>query len=35
LLLGRFASEESNRLLRDFLSPRLFELGLICRAEGK
>ena len=32
---GRFSTEESNRLLRDFLSPRLFELGLICRAEDK
>lgn len=32
---GRFSAEESNRLLRDFLSPRLFDLGLICRAEDK
>jgi adenosylmethionine-8-amino-7-oxononanoate aminotransferase len=32
---GRFSTEESNSLLRDFLSPRLFELGLICRAEDK
>jgi len=32
---GRFSPEESNRLLRDFLSPRLFDLGLICRAEDK
>ena len=32
---GRFSAEESGRLLRDFLSPRLFELGLICRAEDK
>jgi len=32
---GRFSTEESNRLLRDFLSPRLFDLGLICRAEDK
>jgi adenosylmethionine-8-amino-7-oxononanoate aminotransferase len=32
---GRFSAEESNNLLRDFLSPRLFELGLICRAEDK
>jgi len=32
---GRFSAEESNHLLRDFLSPRLFDLGLICRAEDK
>jgi len=32
---GRFSAEESKMLLRDFLSPRLFELGLICRAEEK
>ena len=32
---GRFSTEESNHLLRDFLSPRLFDLGLICRAEDK
>ena len=32
---GRFSSEECDRLLRDFLSPRLFELGLICRVEDK
>jgi adenosylmethionine-8-amino-7-oxononanoate aminotransferase len=32
---GRFSQEECNRLLRDFLSPRLMELGLICRAEDK
>jgi adenosylmethionine-8-amino-7-oxononanoate aminotransferase len=32
---ARFSAEESNRLLRDFLSPRLFDLGLICRAEDK
>ncbi len=32
---GRFSAQESNHLLRDFLSPRLFELGLICRAEDK
>ncbi|MCH7708920.1 MAG: aspartate aminotransferase family protein [Myxococcales bacterium] len=31
----RFSPEECNRLLRDFLSHRLFELGLICRAEDK
>lgn len=32
---GRFSHQECNRLLRDFLSGRLFELGLICRAEDK
>jgi len=32
---GRFSQEECKRLLHDFLSPRLFELGLICRAEDK
>jgi adenosylmethionine-8-amino-7-oxononanoate aminotransferase len=32
---ARFSTEESNSLLRDFLSPRLFDLGLICRAEDK
>ncbi len=32
---GRFSTAESKSLLRDFLSPRLFELGLICRAEDK
>jgi adenosylmethionine-8-amino-7-oxononanoate aminotransferase len=32
---GRFSPDECNRLLRDFLSHRLFELGLICRAEDK
>ena len=30
-----FSPEECDRLLRDFLSPRLFELGLICRVEDK
>ena len=32
---ARFSPEECDRLLRDFLSPRLFELGLICRVEDK
>jgi hypothetical protein len=32
---GRFSQEECDRLLRDFLSHRLFDLGLICRAEDK
>ena len=32
---GRFSPDECTRLLRDFLSHRLFELGLICRAEDK
>jgi adenosylmethionine-8-amino-7-oxononanoate aminotransferase len=32
---GRFSQEECDRLLRDFLSHRLLELGLICRAEDK
>jgi adenosylmethionine-8-amino-7-oxononanoate aminotransferase len=32
---GRFNQEECDRLLRDILSPRLMELGLICRAEDK
>lgn len=31
----RFSEEECKKLLQDFLSPRLFELGLICRAEDK
>ena len=30
-----FSEEECNRLLGDFLSPRLFELGLICRVDDK
>jgi adenosylmethionine-8-amino-7-oxononanoate aminotransferase len=32
---SRFSREECNRLMRDFLSHRLFELGLICRTEDK
>jgi len=31
----RFSPEECKRLMHDFLSHRLFELGLICRAEDK
>ncbi|MDQ2981877.1 MAG: aspartate aminotransferase family protein [Actinomycetota bacterium] len=30
-----FSDEESDTLLRDFLSPRLFEKGLICRADDR
>ncbi len=30
-----FTAEESERLLRGFLSPRLFEAGLICRADDR
>jgi adenosylmethionine-8-amino-7-oxononanoate aminotransferase len=30
-----FSHEESERLLRGFLSPRLFEAGLICRADDR
>jgi adenosylmethionine-8-amino-7-oxononanoate aminotransferase len=30
-----FTDEESERLLRRFLSPRLFEAGLICRADDR
>jgi adenosylmethionine-8-amino-7-oxononanoate aminotransferase len=30
-----FSDEESDSLLRDFLSPRLFEQGLICRADDR
>jgi adenosylmethionine-8-amino-7-oxononanoate aminotransferase len=30
-----FNDEESERLLRTFLSPRLFEAGLICRADDR
>ena len=30
-----FSEEESERLLRGFLSPRLFERGLICRADDR
>ncbi len=30
-----FSEEECETLLRDFLSPRLFEAGLICRADNR
>jgi adenosylmethionine-8-amino-7-oxononanoate aminotransferase len=30
-----FSDEEADLLLRDFLSPRLFEKGLICRADDR
>src|SRR5205823_10879367 len=30
-----FSDEESESLLRGFLSPRLFEKGLICRADDR
>jgi adenosylmethionine-8-amino-7-oxononanoate aminotransferase len=30
-----FTDEESEKLLRDFLSPRFFEKGLICRADDR
>ena len=30
-----FTDEESETLLRGFLSPRLFEKGLICRADDR
>jgi adenosylmethionine-8-amino-7-oxononanoate aminotransferase len=30
-----FSDEECERLLRGFLSPRLFEAGLICRADDR
>jgi adenosylmethionine-8-amino-7-oxononanoate aminotransferase len=30
-----FSDEESETVLRDFLSPRLFEAGLICRADDR
>jgi len=32
---AHFSPEECERLLRGFLSPRLFELGLICRADDR
>jgi adenosylmethionine-8-amino-7-oxononanoate aminotransferase len=32
---GSFSDEESETLLRSFLSPRLFERGLICRADDR
>jgi adenosylmethionine-8-amino-7-oxononanoate aminotransferase len=30
-----FEGDEADRLLRTLLSPRLFELGLICRADDR
>jgi adenosylmethionine-8-amino-7-oxononanoate aminotransferase len=30
-----FSEEESETILRDFLSPRLLEAGLICRADDR
>jgi adenosylmethionine-8-amino-7-oxononanoate aminotransferase len=30
-----FSQEECDRLLRGFLSPRLFERGLVCRADAR
>jgi adenosylmethionine-8-amino-7-oxononanoate aminotransferase len=32
---ARFSDEQSETLLRDFLSPRFFEKGLICRADDR
>ena len=32
---GTFNSEETERLLRGFLSPALFEAGLVCRADDR
>lgn len=32
---GTFTAEESESLLRGFLSPRLYEAGLICRADDR
>jgi adenosylmethionine-8-amino-7-oxononanoate aminotransferase len=32
---ARFDADQRNRLLRGFLSPRLLELGLICRADDR
>ena len=30
-----FSAEESDRLLRDYLSPALWEAGLYCRADDR
>jgi adenosylmethionine-8-amino-7-oxononanoate aminotransferase len=30
-----FTHEEAEELLRDFLSPRIYDLGLICRADDR
>jgi adenosylmethionine-8-amino-7-oxononanoate aminotransferase len=32
---GIFTDEQANRLLRGYLSPRLYEAGLICRADDR
>jgi adenosylmethionine-8-amino-7-oxononanoate aminotransferase len=32
---GTFSDEQADRLLRGFLSPRLYEAGLICRADDR
>lgn len=32
---GLFSSEQANQLLRGYLSPRLYEAGLICRADDR
>ena len=32
---GGFTPEQSQWLLRDYLSPRLYEAGLICRADDR
>ncbi len=32
---GVFSDEQANRLLRGYLSPRLYEAGLICRADDR
>ena len=32
---GTFSTEETERLLRGFLSPALFEAGLVCRADDR
>ncbi len=32
---AEFEGDEADRLLRVLLSPRLFELGLICRADDR
>jgi 4-aminobutyrate aminotransferase-like enzyme len=35
VVLRSFSDEECETLLRGFLSPRLFEAGLICRADDR
>ena len=32
---GHFTADEADWLLRGYLSPRLFEAGLICRADDR